>query len=176
MVRLGMVGMALLLPVLLGGAVMAAGLPGGASSLQETYQDWRVICAQPEAKNLICTFSQLQTNQQGQRVLAIEMTPSGAAAASGNLVLPFGLLLDAGAVLQVDEAAPAAAQRFSTCLPDGCVAPIAFTGEALSALRAGTKLNVHLQPADGGGTMVLPISLRGFSRAFERTLELLGAP
>lgn len=173
MVRSGVAGMA---PLLLGVPALAAGLPGGASSLQETYQDWRVICAQPEAGNLVCAFSQLQTNQDGQRVLAIEMRPSGAEAASGNLVLPFGLLLDAGAVLQVDEATPGAAQRFSTCLPNGCVAPISFTAEALSTLRAGQKMNVHLQAADGGGTMVLPISLQGFSRAFERTLELLGAP
>src|SRR5262245_27436872 len=74
-------------------------LPGGASSLQETYQDWRLSC-ESAAPRAICTVSQRQTQQNGQRVLAIELVRNGKDILSGNLVLPFGLLLDAGASLQ----------------------------------------------------------------------------
>ncbi|MHA6729193.1 invasion associated locus B family protein [Devosia sp. A369] len=159
--------------MLIGGPALGAGLPGGASSLQETYQDWRVLCARPDSASLICTFSQMQANQNGQRVLALELMPAANGTdIAGNLVLPFGLLLDAGVILQVDEGAAGAARRFSTCLPDGCIAPLAFDAETLSSLRGGTTLNVHLQAVDGGA-MVLPVSLQGFTQALERTRELL---
>ncbi|MBN9047563.1 MAG: invasion associated locus B family protein [Rhizobiales bacterium] len=47
-------------------------LPGGASSLQETYQDWQVACRIANGTRL-CAISQQQTQQNGQRVLAIEL-------------------------------------------------------------------------------------------------------
>src|SRR5262245_5086988 len=89
-------------------------LPGGASSLQETYQDWSLACqGSPKA---VCAVSQQQTQQNGQRVLAVELRKGADGGVSGNLVLPFGLLLDAGATLQIDDGQPRAPLRFSTCL------------------------------------------------------------
>jgi invasion protein IalB len=72
-------------------------LPGGASSLQETYQDWGL--ARQSTPKVVCAVSQQQSQQNGQRVLAIELRRGETDAVAGNLVLPFGLLLDAGATL-----------------------------------------------------------------------------
>jgi len=44
-------------------------LPGGASSLRETYQDWQVACVM-RTNTKTCGLSQMQTQQNGQRVLA----------------------------------------------------------------------------------------------------------
>lgn len=63
--------------------------------------------------------SQVQVNSQNrQRVLSVELTArEGGAAASGTLVMPFGLALDQGVVLSIDEGEPLPPLRFSTCLP-----------------------------------------------------------
>ncbi len=50
----------------------APSLPGGASSLQESYRDWRVTCRIAEATKR-CALSQQQARQDGQRVLAIKL-------------------------------------------------------------------------------------------------------
>ena len=56
-----------------------SGLPGGASSLRETYDDWIVNCAvqsQDGGNIKHCALSQEQTdNNSHQRVLAIELKP-----------------------------------------------------------------------------------------------------
>ncbi|PRD40335.1 invasion protein, partial [Phyllobacterium phragmitis] len=44
-------------------------LPGGASSLNEVYRDWRVGCVQ-QGTTKRCAMSQIQAQQNGQRVLA----------------------------------------------------------------------------------------------------------
>jgi len=92
-----------------------SGLPGNATSLTETYGDWTVICAAPQ--------DAAQVNRQnGQRVLAIELAAiEGGNAASGTLVLPFGLNLDQGVALSVDVSEILPPLRFSTCLPAGCL-------------------------------------------------------
>jgi invasion protein IalB len=154
----------------------ASTLPGGATSIQETYQDWLVACAQGQAATHNCAFSQTQTNQNGQRVLSIELTPdTGGRTAHGNLVLPFGLYLDAGASLQIDDGATGEVNRFATCLAAGCVVPVRFGEAAMPFLRAGQKLNVHTRAGDGSQVLVFPISLAGFSGALDRTLQLLPA-
>ncbi|MHA6732420.1 invasion associated locus B family protein [Devosia sp. A369] len=158
-------------------AQTASTLSGGASSIQETYQDWRVTCAQGQVAAHSCIFSQVQANQNGQRVLGIELTPDGdGRKAHGNLVLPFGLQLDAGARLQIDDGAMGEVNRFSTCLPVGCVVPLLFGDAAIPFLKGGQKLNIHASAMDSGQAVVLPISLAGFSGALDRTLQLLPAP
>lgn len=145
-------------------------LPGGASALQETYQDWSLSCQrQPQAS---CAISQQQVQQSGQRVLAIELRRSGDGGLTGSLVLPFGLSLDAGVALQVDEAAPQTPLRFSTCLPAGCLVPIIFDAETMSVLKGGTALKIKVQSLDEKD-ITLPISLKGLAAAIDR-LEALG--
>lgn len=147
-------------------------LPGGASSLQEAYQDWSLACQ--SGSTIVCAISQQQTQQNGQRVLAIEFGKSSDDSLTGNLVLPFGLLLDAGAVLQIDDAAPQTPLKFSTCLPGGCVVPLSFDPVAADALGAGTALRVKVQSTDMK-ELAFSISLKGLAAALDRLRVLTGA-
>lgn len=145
-------------------------LPGGASSLQETYQDWSLSC-QTSASSVVCAVSQQQTQQNGQRILGVELTHNNNTLA-GNLILPFGLLLDAGATLQIDDGQPLEPQRFSTCLPAGCIVQLSCDGQTVSALRAGSVLKIKVTSTDQRD-LTLSVSLKGLAPALDR-LKALG--
>lgn len=149
-----------------------AGLPGNASSLREGHGDWQVACTAPEG-TVRCAMTQTQVSENRQRVLSIELTTGDdAMAASGALVLPFGLDLASGVAYRVDERNTGAAQPFRTCLPVGCVINVAFDASTVASLRAGSQLDV-ITTADGGQETVFSISLAGFSSAHDRVGELL---
>lgn len=149
-------------------------LPGGASSLTETHGDWTVQC-QVQTRNdqatRLCVFLQRQTNAEGRNVLSVELQPTDDGA-SGVLVLPFGLAVTRGITLQVDENEPAAQLPFSTCVPAGCLVPLAFDEAMLASLRAGTQLIVTGEAVSLDGVR-LSISLTGLSSALNRTQALL---
>lgn len=146
-------------------------LPGGASSLQENYQDWTLACQSTPQR--VCIVSHQQLQQNGQRVLAVELRRKGDGALSGNLLLPFGLMLDAGAALQIDDKAAQNPLRFSTCLPVGCVVPLDFDSKTIATLRAGTILKVKgktIEPKDA----TFSVSLKGLGAAIDRLEALKG--
>lgn len=150
--------------------VQASGLPGGASSLNETYEDWRIACVTQGADKR-CVLSQVQTRQNGQRVLAIELGAPSGNTVTGTLILPFGLALDAGVSFQIDGGSAMQQLRFRTCLPAGCIVNVSFDAATLSALRASAVLEVKAM-ADGGTVAPFSISLKGFGTALDR-VELL---
>lgn len=149
---------------------LASTLPGGASALTETYQDWQVACSQQEAGKR-CALSQNQVQQNGQRVLAIELGAPTENAVSGVVVLPFGLSLAAGAVLQIDDRPAAEALPFRTCLPVGCVVPVTFDLDTVALLRAGVTLKV-ITTSDAGQQTPFTVSLKGFVAALDRVAAL----
>lgn len=151
----------------------AQGLPGGATSLNETHGDWTVACTTPEGI-VRCAVSQVQINNQNrQRVLSVELTATeGGNAANGTLVMPFGLALDQGVVLSIDEGEFLPPLRFSTCLPAGCVVPLTFNADAVTAMRAGTALKAKAAANGSGQEVNFSISLSGFTSALTRAAEL----
>jgi invasion protein IalB len=159
-----------------GAGAAAQGLPGGASSLNEKHGDWTVACAM-QADAVRCGMTQTQMRGENrQRVLTIELqAPNGDNTANGTLVLPFGLQLDSGVVLSIDENEFLPALRFSTCLPVGCVVPLTFNADAISALRAGGKLAVKAAANESGQEVNLSISLLGFGSALDRITQLVGS-
>lgn len=162
----------------MGGAFpsLAEGLPGGASSLNETHGDWRVACASGE-DGVKCAVSQTQVQGENrQRVLAIELTAAaGNRGATGLIMLPFGLKLDAGVIPAIDDDDPMPALRFSTCMPQGCLVPLDFDARTIAALEAGTKLSLRATANDSGQDVAFSVPLSGFVSAFERLRELNGS-
>ena len=147
-------------------------LPGGATSLQETFVDWQVGCAVREATKR-CAITQEQVNQQSrQRVLAVELTTAGDKL-EGMLIAPFGLALDRGITLQIDEQPSLPTLKFSTCLPGGCLVPLGFDAKTTAALKAGSALKVRAVPAGGGQDLLYTISLKGFAQGLDRVVTLL---
>ncbi|WP_244467883.1 invasion associated locus B family protein [Nitratireductor soli] len=158
------------------GSVAAQGLPGGATSLNETHGDWTVGCRTAEGA-VRCAMTQTQVSGENrQRILAVELAAAeGGNAASGVLVLPFGLRLDSGVRLAIDETSPREPLRFSTCLPAGCIAPLVFDAATVTALKAGTAVSVTVTANDSGQELAFSISLSGFSSALNRIAELNGS-
>jgi invasion protein IalB len=121
-----------------------------------------------------CAITQTQVNGENrQRVLAVELTAAeGGTVTLGLLVLPFGLRLDAGARLAIDEAPPLEPLRFSTCLSAGCVVPLSFEAATVTALRGGTAVSVAVTTNDSGQDLAFSISLSGFASALDRLIAL----
>jgi len=151
-------------------AFAQSALPNGASTLQETYQDWRVACNVTD-KAPVCAISQDQTQQNGQRLLAVEMQMRTDGSAIATLLLPFGIILDSGVTPNVDDQPPLKAVRFRTCLPTGCIASLPVDSATLAKLRAGSRLNLKVI-ADGGKELSFQVSLHGFSAALDRIAAL----
>lgn len=154
-------------------AFAQSALPNGVSALQETYQDWRVACSLRD-KTPTCTISQDQTQQNGQRLLAVEMQMRSDGSAVATFLLPFGIVLDSGVTPNVDDQPPLKPVRFRTCLPTGCIALLPIDPPTLVKLRAGSRLNLKVT-ADADKPLSFPVSLHGFSAALDR-VAVLGAP
>lgn len=150
----------------------AESLPGGASSIQETYGAWTVNCRIVENRKA-CTFSQMRGNQQtGQRSFSIELRPPADGKTEGVLVMPFGLALAAGVKLALDDKPLGQTVPFSTCVPDGCLAPVSFPTVAIDAIRKAKALTITVAPSGGGEPVVLTVGLEGFASALNRITEL----
>jgi invasion protein IalB len=146
-------------------------LPGGANSLQEAHGDWRVACGQQNDQRLCTLSQQLVDRDSRQRILAIELMVSPQGQAEGALVLPFGLALDRGITLQVDETGAGPTLHFRTCLPAGCVVAVSFDAKAIAALRTGRTL-VVTATGDNTKEVAFSVSLMGFASALDRTAAL----
>lgn len=158
------------------GCCLAQGLPGGASTLVETHGDWQVKCAVPDG-SIICTASQSQVRSKDrQRVLLLELSATkDGNGATGTLVLPFGLELDRGVTLAVEDKEPFAEARFATCLPDGCLVPLVFDAAALEDIQTSETLKIGAVVNKTGQQITFPVSLSGLESALFRVAELSGS-
>jgi invasion protein IalB len=153
-------------------ATSAATLPNGASSVNETFGDWTVDCRIVERRKQ-CLLSQAQGNKEtGRRVYAIELNPAVGGKIEGTILMPFGLNLDAGAVLKLDDKDLGKGLRFSTCVPQGCLLPVNFPAAATDAMRKGTKLVVASLNLSSNEAVTFNVSLNGFGPAVARATEL----
>jgi invasion protein IalB len=146
-------------------------LPEGVTSVQEVYQDWRVSCVKVEGATQ-CAMSQEQVQENGQRVLAIELTSAAEAGLTGTLVLPFGLALSSGVVFQIDDGALDPSLPFSTCVPAGCIVEVAFDPVRVEGFSNGEMLTLNVVTADNRQPAALNVSLKGFRPALDRMLAL----
>ncbi len=148
-------------------------LPGGASSLRESFDDWTVNCALPDGRR-VCALSQVQVDQQSkQRALAVEVGAVDAKGISGLMALPFGLALAPGVTLQIDDAAPFATLPFQVCLPAGCIVQFRFEGDTLAKIKAGKQLKIGAKAFEGGQAVLLGVSMNGFATGLNRLQSLL---
>ncbi|MEG6509836.1 invasion associated locus B family protein [Methyloligella sp. 2.7D] len=148
-------------------------LPGGASSLTETHEDWTVSC-QVQNNEKRCLFSQTLGNQQtGQRVLSIELRPQDNGEVQGVILAPFGLRLSDGVTLKVDDKAIGDPVPFSTCMEAGCLVPVTLDSSTLGTVSGGEKMTVNALNSANGQPVELTLSLKGFTAAMNRAKELM---
>ncbi|RCS23452.1 invasion associated locus B family protein [Phyllobacterium salinisoli] len=166
-----------------GGALVLTGTrPAPAQSeaptaLSETFGDWLVNCqtsTQNDIQKRNCQMTQEQVDgKSGQRVLMIALGAPDAktGVVSSTLVLPFGLDLSKGVQIKVDDVDLANA-RISTCLPQGCIAPLSLDSKALAALSKGKQAVIGMSAFTGGQDVTGNLSLKGFGAAAARLTAL----
>jgi invasion protein IalB len=142
-------------------------LPNGASQLSETYGDWTLNCS-----TKACTLSQALVNKEGQRAFLIELRVAKDGASEGTILMPFGLKLEAGVLLKLDDKDMGQGLRFSTCVAQGCVLPVNFPIAGMNAIRNGRALAVGALNVSDGQLMTFSISLNGFAVAVDRAIQL----
>lgn len=153
-------------------AAQNATLPNGASAINETYGDWTVDCRIANGQRL-CVLLQSQGNSQtGQRVFAIELRTPKDGRAEGTILFPFGMKLENGAVLRLDDKDLGQGLRFSTCMAQGCLLPISFPTVATDAMKAGKALTVAALNLSNNEPVPFNISLTGFAAAFDRIAQI----
>ncbi|MFN4099557.1 MAG: invasion associated locus B family protein [Pararhodobacter sp.] len=154
-------------------------------SLRETFNDWIVQCqpsdAAPggesggESGGQMCEMvQQIDHQQSGQRVLAFSIRPGTTGADPvAVMILPFGLRLSEGVTLREGDAV-VATFGFDTCLAGGCVVIAPLDAPMVDRMRRGASISVVMTTRNGGSVGV-PVSLSGFSRAMDRLAALAGA-
>lgn len=135
----------------------------------EDFRDWRVTCGAQEDGGRSCVMRQERLRENGQRLLAVEIGRQDGNAVA-TLLLPFGILFEAGVAPQVDDEQRAGAASIRTCLPSGCVAIFRINRQMLEQMRKGTSLDLTVTTV-AGEELTLPVSLRGFTVAYRRLLE-----
>jgi invasion protein IalB len=153
-------------------ATPAARLPNGASSVNETYGDWTVNCRLVDGQKH-CLLMQTQGNSQTkQRLFEIGLQAPRDGKVEGTVLMPFGLKLDSGALLKLDEKDFGAGLRFSTCVPQGCLLPLSWQAPSIDAMKKAKTLTVASLNLNNGEVVAFKISLEGFAPAVARIVEL----
>lgn len=155
------------------GAVVLPGAGQAANKHGATVGEWRFACQNPETAAEKCQMSQ-QLSRASDRKLLLVLTVGrfGRNNQLGMLAsTPLGIHLPAGLQFQVDDGISG---RFTMqhCLARGCEATLRLEGKLLDAMRAGQVLNVRYQIGGGGQALIIPGSLKGFTKG----LLLLDAP
>jgi invasion protein IalB len=138
------------------------------------FQDWVVRCGQPAGGAAqACEMVQQRLDEQGQTVLAIAVGKVPNTDDPGMLIiLPLGIWLPPGVVLQVDggEEVPA---RIERCERRGCQVELLLEPNVLTLLRSGREANVLFQIYDETGqpkVVGVPFSLLGFTAALNEIM------
>ena len=153
-------------------AAATARLPNGASAVNEVYGDWTVDCRISDGQKL-CLLSQSQGDSRThQRVFAIELRAPKDGRAEGTILMPFGLKLENGAVLKLDEKDLGQGLRFSTCAPSGCLLPVSFPTVATDAMKGGKTLTAAALNLSNNDVVSFNITLNGFGPALDRLVQL----
>lgn len=148
----------------------------GPTALSETYQDWVVNCHQVRGADgtatRLCQMSQeLRQQDSNQLVLLISIAANVATTPRATIIAPFGLKLSEGIGLVLAEREIIKAP-FDTCLPAGCLAYLDLSPESLDKLRASETVQIVLQPSQSLDSMLVTISLAGFTTAWNRLNSL----
>ncbi|WP_425050487.1 invasion associated locus B family protein [Psychromarinibacter sp. S121] len=152
--------------------------PGSVYTHSE-HGDWQVRCIRTEAGNDPCQLYQLLEDGNGNPVSEINVFPitddAVEAAAGATVVTPLETLLTAQLSFQIDSAQPKQ-YPFAWCSQIGCFARLGFSDADVEGLKAGNEAKIMIRPVAAPDQMVtLPVSLTGFTAAFDETAEMNAA-
>jgi invasion protein IalB len=153
-------------------ATPAQQLPNGASSISETFGEWTVACRVADGKKQ-CGLAHAQgNNQTGQRVFALELGTPKDGKTEGMIWMPFGLKLDSGVIVKVDDKDLLQGLRFLTCVPQGCVVPVSLPTVATDTMKKAKTLTIASLNFNSGEVVTFNVPLEGFAGGTARAAEL----
>lgn len=131
------------------------------SSYAETFGDWRVQCEENRCQALQQLF--VGEGEQRSRVLSASVVKIQNKLVL-QLVLPLGVDLRPGIVTRIDESEE---RRFpfTTCVNDGCVVLVPLEDSLLAGMKAGKTMKAGFRPFSSEQTLVVELSLSGFTKA-----------
>ncbi|MBT1156768.1 invasion associated locus B family protein [Aminobacter anthyllidis] len=130
---------------------------------------WAVNCASGATINeLQCQVSQnLTESKTGQRVLTVTIRKENDKGGLAMLLaLPHGLFLPSGASYQIDQGEKVVI-AIQTSDQNGAYAAAPLTPELITAMKAGTNLNVGMESVTRK-PVAIPVSLAGFTAAIDK--------
>ena len=80
--------------------------------------------------------------------------------------VPPGMLLQPGLHAQVDDSKTQSALVYSICFPNTCFADLDINADFVKTVRAGKQLSI-IAINQGGQSVSFPISLSGFTKAYD---------
>lgn len=133
------------------------------------FKDWFARC---ETRELFPPCDMIQTlvdKESKARVLQFSVSYEGTADRYGvQVIVPLGVLLPAGAVVDVDGSSNTVLKELSynRCEHNGCYLEGLFDEQSFDPLKKGIAANVTLYDMNGA-SISLPVSLSGFSAALD---------
>lgn len=127
----------------------------------DTFGDWRIQCEEQRCQAQQQLF--VGEGEQRSRVLSASVMKLQDQLVM-QLVFPLGVDLRPGIATRIDEAQEQQF-AFSTCVKDGCVVLLPLNEGFLSGLKAGNTLKAGFRPFGSDQTLVVELSLKGFTKA-----------
>lgn len=145
---------------------------GSASDLQVTQiGDWNLVCEPGGASP--CAMTQLGKDPQGSPAIefVVRKVDDPSAVIDGikveavaDIVTPLGVLLEFGLRLKIDTGEERGAP-YRICQKHGCLVREPLSSEVIESLKKGNTALITVA-AEGAGPIDIPISLRGFTKAY----------
>ena len=145
------------------------GAPAEGKLTERQFKDWTVRCGRPsEQAPEVCEMQQQQTDKEGRTVMAVAVGKGPGASDLGLLIIvPLGVLLPAGVMLQIDSGSEVPLQ-VNRCERQGCRIEMLLKPDLLARLKSGSQAKVLFEAFDPQGEprqLGIPISLLGFTAA-----------
>lgn len=134
----------------------------------EENQAWNVRCNETEGGQKQCEmFQQLVVKDSGERFAEFAIGfPEDKDTARGVVILPLGILLPPGVMLQIDDGSK---YKFDVryCVKQGCLAFVDLSDKILDELRMGGEAILTAASAQGKPVKIR-MSLMGFTKAYNQ--------
>ena len=143
--------------------------PAESKLTERQFKDWTVRCGrQNEQGPEVCGMEQQTTDKEGRTVMAVAVGKVPGASDLGLLIIvPLGVLLPAGVMLQIDSGSEVPLQ-VNRCERQGCRIEMLLKPDLLARFKSGSQAKVFFEAFDPQGEprqLGIPISLLGFTAA-----------
>jgi len=142
-------------------------------SVYETEQgDWLLQCEKTLADTDPCRMYQLLVDEGGNSVAEVELRRVEGGTSIMVFTVPLGTLLSEQLTIVIDGGRPGKLP-FMYCDRNGCFSRVNLRAEDINSFKRGNMASITIVPVQAPDeTVTVPMSLTGFTAAFDATPEL----